>query len=79
MTERFLYLECIGVFGVTVYLSYLNILVRLYRDMIVFLHLQYDGGFVDVIHIAFKRLRSGYHAYAVVGCLLYTSDAADEL
>lgn len=55
MTERFLYLECIGVFGVTVYLSYLNILVRLYRDMIVFLHLQYDGGFVDVIHIAFKR------------------------
>ena len=48
MTERFLYLECIGVFGVTVYLSYLNILVRLYRDMIVFLHLQYDGGFVDV-------------------------------
>ena len=35
--------------------------------MIVFLHLQYDGGFVDVIHIAFKRLRSGYHAYAVVG------------
>ena len=38
-----------------------------YTDMIVFLHLQYDGGFVDVIHIAFKRLRSGYHAYAVVG------------
>ena len=48
MTERFLYLECIGVFGVTVYLSYLNILVRLYRDMIVFLHLQYDGGSVGV-------------------------------